>query len=86
MLLDETVNDIYKKYILLPNEDSERLDFLRLNPIRTQNPPSAKQRLKEAHDFFRGKLALEFPDNMTQTIKDKKLLALTKTFTTLFTF
>lgn len=84
--LDETVNDLFRQYILIRNTPEERADYIRLNPIPVQNPTSAKQRLKEAHDFFTSKLKEEFNEDTSQALKDKKLMGLTKTFINHFTF
>lgn len=83
--LDNTVNDLYKNYILLSNDPQDRENYLRLRPIRIQNPTSSLQRLKEAYEFFLVNLHKEFPDTLSQVELHAKLKAYIKTFTRLFT-
>ncbi|PGN04329.1 DUF262 domain-containing protein [Priestia megaterium] len=83
--LDSTINDLYKEYILLSTNQQDREDYLRLRPIRIQNPTSSQQRLKEAYEFFLTRLNKEFPDTLSQEELHAKLKAYIKTFTRLFT-
>lgn len=83
--LDDTINDFYKDYILLKNNKDERENYLLLNPIRSQNPPSSKQRLKEALDFFISKLDEDFPTSLSEDELHNKLLSYISTFIRLFT-
>ncbi|MGQ3380766.1 DUF262 domain-containing protein [Priestia endophytica] len=83
--LDSTINDLYKEYILLSTNQQDREDYLRLKPIRVQNPTSSQQRLKEAYEFFLERLNEEFPDTLSQEELHAKLKAYIKAFTRLFT-
>ncbi|WP_227938995.1 DUF262 domain-containing protein [Alkalihalobacillus deserti] len=85
LYLDSTVNDLYKNYIVLSKCDTDRENYLRIHPIGKQNPPSSRQRLKEAYNFFLEQLSIEFPENITQEILHEKLKCYISTFIRLFT-
>lgn len=85
LFLDSTINDLYVNYAITANSIAEREEYIRLNSIRTQNPPSSAQRLKEAYDFFLTILSSEFPINLSQNDIHEKLKCYIKTFVRLFT-
>ncbi|NRS81661.1 DUF262 domain-containing protein [Bacillus cereus] len=83
--LDNTVNKVYTDYIINSRNQMERENFLRLNPIKIQTPPSSAQRLKEAYDFFLIKLSQEFSDQLSQHHLHEKLRCYIRAFIRLFT-
>ncbi|QYR20996.1 DUF262 domain-containing HNH endonuclease family protein [Paenibacillus sp. sptzw28] len=86
LYLDETVDDLYREYILIRQTAGQREEYLLLNPIKIQSPTSARQRLKEGHDFFVSKLNSEFPPGMNEEDLHNKLRCFVRAFTRLFTF
>lgn len=85
LFIDNTINELYKNYILLAKGPEEREEYLRENPIRAQNPPSSAQKLKEAYDLFLINLSKDFPEDLSQNDLHEKLKCYIQTFNRLFT-
>ncbi len=83
--IDSTVNEFFSNYILNAQGQVNRDEYLRLNPIKEQNPPSSAQKLKVAYDFFKTRLLEEFPEQLSQLDLHEKLKCFISVFIRLFT-
>ncbi|MDU3582016.1 DUF262 domain-containing protein [Clostridium butyricum] len=81
LCLDDTIDDFFKNYILLPQNNIQRKEYLALHPVSKN---SSKQRLVDSCQYLHGKLCDAFPNTLSSDEFEDKLLCFCNTFTRYF--